>query len=133
MTRARAFVAPAYLLACLLLGGSEQGILSNMLLQVVGVIIIAWAAASGPADAISGEGRALLWIAVAGLGAVLLQLIPLPASVWPHLGGRAAIAEVYSVLGIPVPALPISLAPYESIATLVKVIPALAILCSMIV
>ena len=53
--------------------------------------------------------RQLLWIVILGLAAVAIQLIPVPPSIWPHLGGRGGIAEGYELLGIPAPALPLSL------------------------
>jgi O-antigen ligase len=133
MARPRQLVAPLYLFACLLLGGSVQGIWSNMLLQVAGVLIIAWAAAVGPIEPLSRPARQLLWIAAAGLAVIALQLIPLPAPLWAHLGGRAAIGDGYHVLGIGIPALPVSLAPFESVATLMTAIPALAVLCALLV
>ena len=133
MRSARALVGPIYLVACLLLGGSAQGIWSNMLLQIAGVLIIAWAAATGPAEPLTRAARQLLWIVLASLVVVGVQLVPLPGSMWPDLGGREVVASGYSVLGIPVPPLPISLAPYESVATLVTAIPALAILCALLV
>ena len=34
---AKSFVAPAYLLACLILGGSAQGVWQNMVLQLLGL------------------------------------------------------------------------------------------------
>ena len=133
MARSRQLVGPTYLFACLLLGGSGLGIWSNMLLQVAGVLIIAWAAAVGPAEPLSRPARQLLWIVAAALAVIALQLIPLPASLWVHLGGRAEFANGYRVLGIGVPALPVSLAPYESVATLISAIPSLAILCALLV
>ena len=46
-SRARAMVAPAYLFACLILGGSAQGVWQNMILLLAGLAIIAWAAFDG--------------------------------------------------------------------------------------
>ena len=43
-SRAREAAAPVYLFACLLLGGSAQGLWANMLLQLLGIGLIAWAA-----------------------------------------------------------------------------------------
>ena len=43
-SRMREAVVPAYLLLCLLLGGSVQGVWFNMILQLVGLAIVAWAA-----------------------------------------------------------------------------------------
>ena len=128
----REAVAPAYLLMCLVLGGSAQGVWSNMLLQLIGVAIIAWAAVAPAEEPLTRPARQLLWIALIGIGIVALQLVPLPASVWPHLGGREAIARGYSVLGLPVPALPLSLDPYSSIATLLTLIPAIALFLAIV-
>lgn len=129
---ARPFVAPAYLLACLVLGGSAQGTWSNMVLQLVGLAIIAWAAVVPAEEPLTRPQRQPFLLAILALVLVALQLIPLPGAVWPHLGGREEIAQDYHVLGTAVPALPISLAPYESLGTLLAVIPALAMLCAVI-
>ena len=43
-SRFREGLAPAYLLLCLVLGGSAQGIWANMVLQLLGIGVIAWAA-----------------------------------------------------------------------------------------
>src|SRR5438270_13659845 len=87
----KSLVAPVYLLACLILGGSAQGIWQNMLLQLAGLGIIACTAAAGD-DSLPKAARGLLLILLAGLLVVVLQLIPLPASVWAH-GLRARIAS----------------------------------------
>jgi O-antigen ligase len=129
---ARQAVAPAYLLLCLVLGGSAQGIFFNLLLQLLGLAIIVWAAAA-PADQQMSRPASLLFLLVIGaLLLVALQLVPLPASLWPRLGARGAIADGYRVLGIPVPSLPVSLAPYATLATIVAVIPAVAMLCAIL-
>ena len=128
----RQAVAPAYLLMCLVLGGSAQGIWSNMLLQLTGLAIIAWAAAAPTEHPLVRPAKQLFIILIVALVVVALQLIPLPGSVWPHLGGRDEIADGYRVLGIAVPTLTISLAPYASIATLVTLIPAVAMLCAVV-
>ena len=131
-SRMRQAVAPLYLLLCLLLGGSAQGVWAHALLQLTGVAIIAWAAASRSTEAIPTPLRRLFWIFLAGLAIVAVQLIPLPASLWPHLGGRAELAEGYAILGLPIPALPLSIAPYRSLATLLTVIPPLALFCAIV-
>jgi O-antigen ligase len=127
---AKSSVAPIYLFACLILGGSAQGIWQNALLELVGLAIIAWAAASDE-QPLPNSARVLLLILVAGLAVVVLQLIPLPASLWAH-GMRARIAEGYGLLGQPIPALPISLTPYNSLNSLLGVIPALALFCAIL-
>ena len=126
---ARAAVAPLYLLACLLLGGRAQGVWQNALLQMLGLAIIAWAAAWPPPDVFPRSARPLLWIAFAAIAVVALQCIPLPPSIWAH-GARQRIAEGYMLLGQPVPILPISLTPYKSLSSLLSLIPPLAIFCA---
>jgi O-antigen ligase len=125
-------VAPGYLLLCLILGGSVQAVWGNMLLQLIGVGLIAWAAAAPAKEPLIHPARQLLWIAILGLAVVLLQLVPLPGSLWPSLGGRAGIAEGYRLLGLPAPSLPISLAPYASLATLLTLIPPIALFCAVV-
>lgn len=128
---ARSSVAPLYLLACLLLGGSAQGIWQNALLQLVGLAIIAWAAVSSPEEPLPGPARPLLLLAAAAIIVVALQSVPLPPSFLAH-GIRARITDSYQFLGRPAPWLPISLTPYASLATLLCVIPPLAMLCAIV-
>ena len=128
---ARSAVAPLYLLACLVLGGSAQGIWQNMILQLAGVAIIAWAAAAPAEERLAAGARPLLLLAVISIAVVALQLVPLPASVWAH-GARTRIAESFTTLGSSVPALPLSLSPFESLSTLLCLIPPLAIYCAIV-
>lgn len=127
----RSAVAPLYLLACLLLGGSAQGIWQNMLLQLAGLGIIVWSVTADWGEPLSKAGRTLLLILMAGLIFVAVQLIPLPPSAWSH-GLHPRIIEGYGVLGRPVPWLPISLSPYATLNSLLGVIPPLALLCAML-
>ncbi|HKP33532.1 MAG TPA: hypothetical protein VJT70_01965, partial [Sphingomicrobium sp.] len=127
----RSAVAPLYLLACLLLGGSAQGIWQNALLQVAGLVIIAWAAAFPPVEALPREARPLLLLAMAAVAVVAVQAVPLPPSFWAH-GARARIAEGYELLGQAPPSLPVSLTPYASLAALLCMIPPLAMFCAIV-
>ena len=128
---ARSAVAPVYLFACLILGGSAQGVWQNAALQLVGLCIIAWTAIDNGGEPIPGQARRLLWIATAGIGVTALQTLPLPPSLWAH-GVRAPIAQGYQLLGMPVPWLPMSLSSYGSLATLLCVIPPLAMFIAVV-
>lgn len=128
---ARQAVAPLYLLLCLVLGGSAQGIWANLLLQLVGLGILAWAIAA-PADKPARPARQLLVVAGIAICLVLLQLIPLPASLWASLGGREELAQDYALLGLKAPALPVSLTPYRSLNSLLGAIPPLAMICAIV-
>jgi len=132
LKRLRESVAPLYLFLCLILGGSVQGIWANVLLQLLGLALIAWAAAAPRAEPLAPPARQLLLIAILAIAVVALQLIPLPASLWMHLGGRSAFGSDYALLGLKAPALPISLAPYKSLDSLRSLIPPLAIICAVV-
>jgi O-antigen ligase len=125
-------VAPTYLFLCLLIGGSAQGVWGNMLLQLLGIATVAWAAAARVQEPLVAPARQLLLLASVAIVVVVLQLIPLPASVWPNLGGRPAIASGYRVLGLATPAFPISLTPYKSLDSLLGLIPPLAVFCAVV-
>jgi O-antigen ligase len=131
-SRLRQAVAPLYLLLCLVLGGSAQGIWANMVLQLLGVAILAWAAASQSDRPLPPRARNLLILAGLALALIAIQLVPLPSSLWPHLGGRQSIAEGYRTLGMALPALPLSLTPYKSFDSLLGLIPPLALFCAIV-
>jgi O-antigen ligase len=123
-TKVRNLVAPAYLLLCLVLGGSAQGVWSNFALQLIAVGILVW---------VAGRGRSLgsfdsvpLFLILIALVIVGLQLIPLPPGIWTSLPGRSGIAHGYELLRMPLPWLPVSEAPYESAAVLLVLLPPLA-------
>ena len=128
MSAYRQAVAPAYLFACIAMGGSAQGIFSNLALQLAGIVILAWAFLATPAATGSRPARQLGWLAAGAVGLVLIQLVPLPPAVWTSLPGRDIVVEGFALLGQPVPWMPLSLAPAETIATAMAMIPPLAML-----
>jgi O-antigen ligase len=119
------------LFACLILGGSAQGIWGNMVLQLAGTAIIAWAAAAPEDGALPRPAKLLLLLAIAAIAVVALQAVPLPQSLWAH-GSRAPIVEGYRLLGVRAAAAPISLTPYDSLGALLCIIPSLAIFCAIV-
>jgi O-antigen ligase len=129
ISRINALLAPAYLLLCILLGGSTQGIWGNLALQLFGIAILAWAAImpEEPSSNMRGPGFVELLVA-ATLLIILLDVIPIPADLWQKLPGRDDIATGFSALGYGTPSLPISQAPYRSIEALFFAIPAVAAL-----
>ena len=127
----RSAVAPLYLLACLVLGGSAQGIWQNALLQLLGLLIIGWAAAEPSAEPLPRPARWLLLLALAALAVVVLQAVPVPTGIFQH-GIRGRIADDLRLLGHSAPPLPVSLTPYASLATLLCIIPPLAIFCAIV-
>lgn len=103
-----------------------------MILQLAGVAIIAWAAASKTEEPLSAASRQLLWLAAAVIAVVGIQMIPLSPAVWTHLSGRGRIAEGFRAIGIPLPPQPLSVAPAAGLNSLLGIIPPLAILCAMV-
>ena len=128
MSWVRQAVGPAYLFACIVMGGSAQGIFTNLALQLIGIAILAWAFLTRTPLKDSRPARQLGWLAAAAVALVLIQLIPLPPAIWTLLPGRDVVVEGFRLLGQPLPWLSLSLAPAETIATAMAMLPPLAML-----
>lgn len=129
----RSAVVPAYILLCIVLGGSVQGIWGVAALQLLAIAIIGWSLLCRERLRLSGPAKSLF--AIAGLAILLLivQLAPLPPEVWTAIPGRSLIVEGYRLLGQPMPWLAISLTPYDTAATALTLLPPLAVLVAMLV
>jgi hypothetical protein len=57
---------------------------------------------------------------------VVVQLIPLPAATWQGLPGRALIRDTLLLTGPELPALPLSLTPYDTQSTILAMVPVFA-------
>lgn len=125
-------LVPAYLFACLLLGGSGQGVWGPLLLQLCGVVLLVWAFWSGPLQPLGQSARQLGWIMAAAVLLIVVQLLPLPPAMWTLLPGRLAVVENFNLLGEPLPWLPISLSPFEGLAAALGLIPPLALLAAIL-
>jgi hypothetical protein len=129
----RQAVIPAYVGLCLALGGSSAaGILPNLLLQLLAIVIICWAIASPSNETGAPAERQLLWISALTLVLILIQVAPLPPDLWTALPGRQQIADGYTLLGLPLPWQPLSLAPYHTIEAALSLLPPLAVMLGMI-
>lgn len=129
----RLAVIPAYLLLCLLFGGaSAAGYWANMVLQLLAIPIIAWAVLVQRGTPMPAPGRQLLVGLILLLLLFVLQLVPLPPSLWTGFPGRQPIAEGFQLLKLPLPWAPISLAPYATISSALWLLPAVAILLGII-
>lgn len=130
--RLRHSVAPFYLLLCLLLGGSAQGIWANMILQLLGILILAWAALDRRLEELPRPARQLLGIAILGIGLVALQLLPLSDRIWSHLPGRRPIAGDFQLLGMNHVVLPLALTPSGTLTSMLSLIPPLAVFAAIV-
>jgi O-antigen ligase len=125
--RIATLAVPAYLFLALLLGGSTRGIWGNMALQLLAIALLAWAVLSPAREPWPQQARPLVLVAVAGLLLILLQLVPVPPALWSGLPGRGGVAEGYTLLGAPLPWLPLSLNPYGSLASALALLPPIAV------
>lgn len=125
----RHIIGPAYLAACLLLGGaSAAGFAANLVLQLAALPIICaglWVLAF---DRPASVSRVPLVLSAAIVAVMLLQLVPLPPSVWTALPGRGPVEQGFELLGIepPLPWMPLSLYPNATVASLLWLLPAFA-------
>jgi O-antigen ligase len=132
MRRLRSALLPLFLLACLLLGGSPQGIWRNLVLQLFAAGLLAYALLTRRPASPTRAGRLLLALSLAWFGLVLLQLLPLPPALWTLLPGRELAAEGYALRGEPLPWLPLSLTPAATASTLPVMLVPFAILAGML-
>lgn len=118
-----------YFLLCLLLGGaSAAGLLANTLLQLIAIVMIVAALVIRPRTPPTRSGRRLLTLFGMMVGVILIQLVPLPPAIWTMLPGRDGVEQGFAMLGQPLPWLPISLSPNDTIASALWLLPAVAVL-----
>lgn len=125
-------VVPLFLLGCLLLGGSPQGIWRNLALQLAAIALLVWALLARSRTHPTAAGRELLGLALLWFTIVLLHLVPLPPSLWSALPGRELAVEAFLLRGEPLPWLPLSLTPAETAAALPVMAVPLAVIAAML-
>jgi O-antigen ligase len=116
--------ATVILLALVLGGGSVQGRWSDAVVQLASLPLIA-VLFLRPNQMPVPRGPLILVSLLIALP--LLQLIPLPPSLWTALPGREGITQTYSTAGIALPWLPISLAPIVTWHSAISLLPAISI------
>ena len=103
------------MVACLLLGGGTRvGFLSDALLELFAlpcIAVLLWRVRDAH---LSSSARVLVWGSFALISWPLLQLIPLPPSLWVALPGRDQVLTSLRLLGTDLPWRPVSLAPQQS-------------------
>lgn len=120
-------LVPALLLAVAAIffgGASRLDVAAPLVVRIVAVICLVWCVGRTPLDQWRiGWTPALLWICI--LSVPLIQLVPLPWSIWSTLPGRSYAASVYRHLGEE-PSHALSLTPDRTINALSAILPALA-------
>lgn len=129
----RQAIIPIFLVLCLMLGGaSAAGFWENMGLQLVAVAIIFWALIVRRSTPVPPPSRQLIVLTGLMLLVGLIQLVPLPPGLWTALPGREPIARGFEMVGQPLPWLPLSLAPARTIASLLWLLPSIAVLAGIV-
>ena len=129
----RSAVVPLYILLCIVLGGSGQGIWGVAALQLLAILIIGWSVLAKDRLPLTRSAKALFVIAGLTVLLLCLQLIPLPPAMWTAIPGREHVVEGFELLGQGLPWLPISLTPHDTAATVLTLLPPLAVLVAMLV
>jgi len=121
------------LLASMLLGGGTRpGFFSDVLLQLLSIPLLLLSA-SRLIDLLRSDAqkrRQVRWETIFCVAVVLLpiiQLVPLPPSLWTLLPNRASTIAVFDDLNRKLPWMPISVSPNDTWLTLPALIPPLAV------
>jgi len=121
------WLAAAVLVLSVLVGGSVQALpmlrLADQLLAIVTIVAVLVTARAG-----RPHGWTLFGYVIAGLIALLplLQIVPLPAAIWHQLPGRDVPAASAQLFGVDNQAMPLSLDPDSTLASLLGALPAFA-------
>ncbi len=132
MSRVIFINACGLLLTCFVLGGStDLGALGTTIIEVYALQLLVFLAFANTSDGSSGAktspnwGNYLFWFCP--LLFALLQIIPLPASIWTVLPGHGILSDVYELLPQLKPWYSISLLPRATRLTAFELLPAATI------
>jgi O-antigen ligase len=131
--RWHALASGCVLTACLALGGGTRpGFLSDALVQLIAIPLLL-ASLWGAFDRLAEKStRGALVFCGALVLVPLVQLIPLPPTIWTALPNREAEKAAFELLGTGVPWMPISVSPHATWLSALSLIPPLAIFLSVL-
>lgn len=119
---------PLYLAACLVLGGSTNGLWTNLALQLGAVALLATSLFSRSDERAPRQVRQVIWLMLAAVVLVFAQQIPLPPSVWSPLPGREFVTFGFVLIGQVPGWMPLSLEPAATLDSACFLLPPLAVL-----
>ena len=108
-------------------GGTIGGFLSDSILQLLAIpllLVSIWKMIELP---LTEQARLAVWFCIALALIPLIQLVPLPPSIWTALPNRQPSVEAFELLGKPVPWMPISVSPEATWLSALSLIPPIAI------
>lgn len=123
------FVGAAFVLsiAIFLGGGTQIALVSDATIQILALPLLIAALFRLMNGPWLPSWRAPILLMAAALVLALLQIVPLPPSIWTLLPGRAFAVDTYKAAGIPLPWLALSLAPHATLYSFFSMIPAAAV------
>lgn len=122
----------AFLLLCLLLGGTSQDIVPpKLVLYLTSIFIIGFCLTSKEAGRNLKQFKSMFVLLGLFLLGHIFYLLPLPSNIWSALPGRELIAEGYRTIGADLPWLPMSLTPEKTFFSLFDFLPPIAMLLMM--
>lgn len=122
------FAVALLLAAALLLGGAASvGYFGRLVVQLAALPLIWFALDRVFKSSLTAEVRTGLVLLGLILALPLLQLIPLPPSLWTSLPGREPITQIYAAMALEPGWLGISLSPDATLTSWLAILPAAAI------
>ena len=114
-------------------GASQENIVQTAALELLSLVLLCFALFSSPRSNLNRKPDRAPWrsapafLAAAILALVVVQLVPLPESLWTRLPGRAAVAHGFDLAGLRRPWLPWSLEPAATLQAGLALLPPIAI------
>jgi O-antigen ligase len=123
------FVATtAFLVVALSLGGAGVHYpMITALVEAAGFALLGFAMLRGGVGLIGSPSRAANILIIAMIALFVLQLVPIPYSIWAGLPGRALPADLLALAGMGGTARPMSLNPDATLGSALALVPAIAI------
>ena len=123
------FYACAFMVAaCLILGGATRsGFLSDVILAFLAIPLLALGVWRLFDTDVTGRMRWALWFCAALVVTPLLQLVPIPSSLWALLPHREMSAGSFALIGEDVPWMPMSVSPEATWLSALSLLPPLSL------
>jgi O-antigen ligase len=116
----------------MLFGGGGNQEWSDAVVQLAALPLLAWALFKLSPSQLGRTGQWAIVLLCGILALPLLQLIPMPPSLWSGLPGRGEIVAAYQAAGMTSPWLPLSLEPSGTWLGLLSLLPATAVFLAML-
>ena len=107
-------------------GGTGRELWGDLAVELASLVLIVLLVMSRD-SLVRHTGAWSLVLLVCILALPLLQLVPLPASIWPMLPGRADVAAAFGAIDVPIPVEPISLTPGNTLNAVFCLLPPAAL------